>query len=249
MTFRLANTFGSVMLALVALSGFVPAGHAQEVMVVERITTIDQNKPIFNIHVDEDNNKWIANATTVYLVPAKDVAEPLEISPNEQSLLQLPGGDYDLRWNKAEIKSILGDALVTTAAYNRKTKELWIGTDGYGLFKLRADDGGLTFLEQMHIDNSKLRSDFINSIHITPGGKIWVGTQDGALMGEDGQWKVFQKFFNILRISGNRQETWAVGDGLVWIINRKDDWIPYEINPREIEGTMHDIAVDQDGKI
>ncbi|MDX1477048.1 MAG: OmpA family protein [Saprospiraceae bacterium] len=222
---------------------------AQEVMVVERIRTIDQTKPIFNIHVDEDNNKWIANATTVYFVPAKDIAEPLEISPAEQSLLQLPGGDYDLRWNKQEIKAILGDALVTTAAYNRKTKELWIGTDGYGLFKLRADDSGLRFLEQMHIDNSKLRSDFINSIYITPDQRIWVGTQDGALVGEGGQWKVFQKFFNILRIAGNRQETWAIGDGLVWIIDNKDNWQPYEINPREIEGTMHDIAVDQEGKI
>lgn len=217
-------------------------------MRVERITVIDQSKPVYNIYVDQDNHKWIANSTTVYFVEAKDMAEPLEIPPSEQSLLQLPGGNHDVRWDRKEIKGILGEAKVTCAAYDKRTRNLWIGSDGYGVFRLRVE-GGLQLLEQMHIDNSRLRSDFINAIYISPAGKIWIATEDGALLGENGNWKVFQKYFNIQTIAGDRNETWAIGDGLVWIIDRKDNWTPIEINKREIEGSMHDIALDQEGKI
>ena len=217
--------------------------------VVQRIKVVDRSQPVFNIHVDEDNVKWIANANAVYRVSAKDQAEPTSIAEGEQSLLQLPGGNIDIRWRLDEMKEILGDAKITTAAYEAKDKMLWIGTDGYGVFKVRIDNNGLQLVEEMWNENSKLRSDFINSIYISPKGKLWIATEDGALVRTKGGWDLVQRYFNIQRIAGDRTQTWAIGDDLVWIIDARDNWTPIEINMREIEGFMHDIALDDENRI
>ena len=225
-----------------------PVFSQEDRMVVERIKVINQNLPVFNVFVDEDNVKWVANSKTVYKVLAKDVAEPADLAPGQQSLLQLPGGNSDIRWSRDEMKAILGDAKVTAAAYEKQGNVLWIGTDGYGVFKLSVN-GGLKLLEEIYVDNSKLRSDFINSIYLAPDGKLWIATEDGALVRKKGGWDHVQRYFNIERIAGDRRQTWAIGDDLVWIIDQNDNWEPIEINKREIEGFMHDIALDGEGNL
>lgn len=217
-------------------------------MRVERIRVVPENVPILNIHVDEENIKWVANAQTLYKVDAKDHAVEVPIGGGEMSLLQLPGGNHDIRWNKDAMARILGNAKVTTAAYDSQQKILWIGTNGYGVFKLKVNPD-LRLDEQLHIDNSKLRSDFINSIYIAKSGKIWIATEDGAVSVKDNQWVHHQRYFNILRIRGRGNELWAIGDDLIWIIDGKDTWTPIAINRREIESEIHDITVDPEGRV
>ncbi len=242
-------TFAVVLLLSLAIKPTFAQGQEEEDHFrVERVKVVNQRLPIHNIYVDEDNVKWIANANTIFKVESKDVATPIPIPEDQQSLLQLPGGNFDIRWSKREIRAILGEGKITTAAYNKRDKILWIGTDGWGVYKLKVD-GGLRLIEEIFIDNSKLRSDFINLIYISPQGKVWIATEDGAMLIENGSASMYQKFFDVQTISGDRNDTWATGDGIVWIIDKKNNWSPIEINDREIEGTMHDIAFDADGRI
>ena len=234
------------VLALVTVPAF---GQDEDPMRVERIKVVDQSRPVFNIYVDDDNVKWIANSEAIYKVVAKDQAERIDIPSGQQSLLQLPGGNADVRWSKSEISGILGEAKITTAAYDSRDQMLWIGTDGWGVYKIKVSGNSLRLIEEIYIDNSKLRSDFINLIYISPEKKIWIATEDGAMLIDGGSASVFQKYFNVQTISGSRRQTWATGDGLVWIIDSRDNWDPIEINTREIEGEMHDIAFDDEGNI
>ncbi len=226
----------------------LPTGSAQDPMRVERIRVIPENIPILNIYVDDDNVKWVANTKSLYRVDAKDQAVQVPIAPGEVSLLQFPGGNADIRWSEDVMAGILGPAKITAAAYDNALKTLWIGTNGYGVFKFKTDPN-LRLVEQLHIDNSKLRSDFINSIYVSKSGKVWIATEDGAVSVVGNQWTIHQKFFNIQRIRGHSTELWAIGDDLIWIIDAKDNWTPIEINRRQIEGEIHDIAVDKEGRV
>jgi outer membrane protein OmpA-like peptidoglycan-associated protein len=237
------RAFASIV--LVALPHFLIS---QDQMKVERIRVIPETMPILNIHVDEENIKWVANTQALYKVNAKDLASEVPIPGGMVSLLQFPGGNADIRWSEETMRRLLGQAKITAAAYDQGQKILWIGTNGYGVFKFKTDPD-LRLLEQLHIDNSKLRSDFINSVYVAKAGKVWIATGDGAVSIVGNQWTHHQKFFNIQRIRGRGNELWAIGDDLIWVIDNKDHWTPIEINRREIESEIHDIAVDKEGRI
>ena len=198
--------------------------------------------------MDEENIKWIANSGTLYKVEAKNQATEVPLAGSEVSLLQFPGGNADIRWSREVLQGLLGNAEITAAAYDKSKKVLWIGTNGYGVFKFQVNPS-LKLIEQLHIDNSKLRSDFINSVYVSSNGKVWIATEDGAAVVDGNQWTVEQKYFNILRIRGRGDELWAIGDDLIWLIDRKENWTPIAINRREIEGQIHDIALDDDGRV
>jgi outer membrane protein OmpA-like peptidoglycan-associated protein len=222
---------------------------AQEKMEVIRSNAIPWQTRVSNIYVSEDNQVWAASDRGVFRVFDANLGEPVRIPAGEQSLLRFRSGNAELNWDEQQVQDILGQGVqITAAIFDNRRDELWIGTSDIGLLRLKTKPS-LKLVEHLTTANSKLRSNQINTFYLDARGRLWVGTEQGALVGEGGRWKLLEKDFNILAISGKGLEIWMMGDGLVGRVDARDNWLPIDIPARKTEGNLSDITFDDEGKL
>src|SRR5688500_2759725 len=131
---------------------------------VERSKALDQNSPIHNIWVDEENIKWVANGNGLNKVLDLYIVEKVSVPAGTTSLLMLRGGNAQLEWNTAEMEKLIGNVTIRCASYNPKTKTIWMGTREAGAFEISLSP--LRVVQRLNTDNKKLTSDQINDIFI-----------------------------------------------------------------------------------
>ncbi|GJM33614.1 MAG: hypothetical protein DHS20C18_26150 [Saprospiraceae bacterium] len=223
---------------------------AQEVMKVRRAAAIDRNVAIKNVYVNEKGNRWVADTKGVFLVQSPEFANPIEIGAEEWSLLNVPDGNEELNFPKADMKRLMGDdfAQITTAHLDKIRKELWVGTKNAGVYHFKTNPS-LELIETLSTKNSKLRSNAIQTIMATSSKRVWIGSYDGLLLVEDGKEKAYGKFFSIEAIANYEGNIWVVSDGEVLVMDRKGDFYAFEIAPRMVEGKVKDIAFDSRGNL
>jgi outer membrane protein OmpA-like peptidoglycan-associated protein len=220
---------------------------AQEKMEVIRCTAPELQDPVQNIFVDKDNQKWVGNKRDLFKVNAIDYASSVNLNPDEESLLRLPNGNADIKWSKSQMNSILEGEAVSAAFYDTKSRELWIGTESSGIYRIKTGSQ-LELIGTVDSRNSKLKSDHINCITKDRDGRFWIGTEEGALVGNPGKWKLLEKLFVVEAIDINRGYIWIMGDDFVWQVE-DDEWYPIDIEPRYMEGRIKDIAADSEGRL
>ncbi|HMP24093.1 MAG TPA: hypothetical protein PKC76_08180, partial [Saprospiraceae bacterium] len=223
---------------------------AQSDLEVRRCLAVESRRPIVNIFVDESDNKWVSNGRTLFQVQSLEVATPVALKAAEQSLLNLPGGNYDLRWPEAALNALLGTdyGFITAAFYHKNRQELWIGTSKGGAFQISAKSD-LKLVNTYTNKNSKLRSNRINAIYINDSGDVWMGTDEGMLVGKSGRWSLEEKLFRFERIAAHGSTLWVLGDDFIWKINNRGTWVPVDVDERQLEGAIRDIAVDIEGRL
>lgn len=222
---------------------------AQDAMRVVRCSAIDQRSPITNIYVDEANNKWVATSKAVYQIQALDLANPLKMNAGEQSLLSISGGNQDIKWSADALKAIIGaDNTITAGFYDIKKQELWIGTQEAGAFQLKVNPQ-LKLLNKFDNSNSKLKANEVNSIFIDKLGEVWIGTEEGAMVGKNGRWALEERLLSIGRITQFGSDVWLLGNNAIWRVNGRGDWIPVDVDADKIEGDIRDMVLDSLGRI
>ena len=218
-------------------------------MQVIRCDAIDQRSPIVNVYVDEANNKWVATSKELFQVKALDLASVQKLNAGEQSVLNLPNGNQDFRFSKESLSSIIGsENLITTAFFDKKKEELWIGTEDAGAFQLKTKPA-LQLLNKFNNSSSKMKSNFVNTIFIDHTGEVWIGTEEGVLVGKGGRWSLEEKLVSFNRVTEDESYVWLLGNGFIWKVNGRGDWIPVEIDPKKLDGAARDIALDSLGRI
>lgn len=221
---------------------------AQEmVLVVERCKALDQTSPIHNIWTDEENIKWVANSKGLHKVLALDLVQKVEIPSGTTHLLTVRGGNAQVEWSTAEMQQILGNAKVTTASYDKKTKTLWVGTLDKGVFQFTLSP--LKLVQQLNTSNSKLTSNRINDIFIHPNGAMWIATDDGMLTGTQNKWTLQERYLNFVGVDAWGDNMWILGDDFLWQVDNRGKWRPVAVEPRYVEGPLRDIAVDNKGRV
>lgn len=239
-------------LALILLSF---AGKAQEEnLEVIRSTALPWGSPVRNIFVDTDNTKWVANTKVIQKVSGARSADPIVLQPGEMGLFQFSGGNADIRWQRQELTEAIGDIIdednyITAAFYDEVNQDIWLGTSLTGAYRLKKENGKLVFKEQLSMDNTKLRSNFVHEIAKDGPGRIWIATNDGALVGRDGKWDLLEKGLIIESVAVANGEVWLMGDGLVGKVDRKDRWELIDIPTDAVEGSITDIALDAKGRL
>lgn len=224
-----------------------------EPMQVIRCDAVNRQAPIYNIHVDADNVKWVANRDGLFKVYDLSYAEPVKLSTLDQSLLSIPGGNANIRWSKDELNDILNNELsesntLTSAAYNAEKDELWLGTTETGVYKLKTEPS-LRLIEQINSGNSKMRSDYVNKIYLDTLGREWIATQEGVLVSKKGKWDLLEKYFDILSVAVGPSGDWLLTTDYFGNLDRKDVWYPVELPPRSTEGRLTDIVFDKEGRL
>ena len=240
-----------ILICLVVISAGIKA---QEPMRVERCTAISPDAPVYNIHIDEDDNKWITNSEGLWQVHAADLATPKEVSSEEMSLLMVPNGNRDIRWPKGAISGLLNGAIaddddITCGYYNAIQDHLWVGTGDAGLFLFRTEPK-LKWVKEVNRRMPKLRSNTINTIYVDGDeDRHFFGTDEGILVGRGGRWGLEERFFRFQAITYRGKDVWLLAEDLIWIVNEKDDWRSIELDPENIQGQIKDIAFDRDGRL
>ena len=223
---------------------------AQEVMKVRRAAAIDRNVAIKNVYVNENGNRWVADAKGVFLVQSPEFANPIAIDAAEWSLLSAPDGNEELKLSRANLERLMGNDFteITAAHLDRARNELWIGTKYSGVYHFKTQPQ-LSLIKQLTTKNAKLRSNTIQTILVTAPGKVWIGTYDGLLEINDGKEKSYGKYFSIEAIEQWEGKIWVVSDGEVLEMDRKGDFYGFEIESRMVEGKVKDIAFDSRGRL
>ncbi len=223
---------------------------AQEAMEVQRCANIDRLVPISNIFVDGSNNKWVADAQGLFLAQSPEFAKTVDIPSDKWSVLSAPDGNIELNLDKAKLEGFMGDNFnsITCAHIDPSRKELWIGTNGGGLFQFNVNPG-LNMVNNLTSGNSKLRSNKISTLYIDPVGKLYAGTDDGLFSRKGGKESLYSKGFDVTAIANYNGNLWVIADGEVLEVDKKGDFYEMEIDERKTEGELVDIAFDSDGRL
>lgn len=228
--------------------GFSITSFSQELVpVVERCKALPQNSPIHNVWVDEENNKWVATTQGLYKVLALDLVQRVSYPSGKTSLLDIRGGNAKIEWNTSEMQAIIGNAKITCASYDERTKSLWIGTSEAGAFQLSLDP--LRALQRFNIENKRLASNQINDIFIQSTGKVWIATNDGMLTGSGDKWTLEERYLNFIGVDAWGSNLWILGDDFLWQVDSRGKWQSIAIEPKNVEGQLRDIAVDNKGRV
>lgn len=226
----------------------------EEAMRVERASAINPDAPVYNIHVDQNGEKWVSNSEGLWQVHAADLASPVILGSAEESLLQFPNGNKDLRWLKGKLNEELGGIItgsnkISAAFYNEIQDHLWIGTSESGVFLFRTQPQ-LKVIKEIHRRMPKLRSNKINMIYVDGNDdRHFMGTDEGVIVGRDGNWGLEERYFQFQAVANRGKEVWLLAEDLIWVINEKEEWRSLEVDPEYIRGVIKDIAFDREGKL
>ncbi|NRB62543.1 MAG: hypothetical protein HRU40_05855, partial [Saprospiraceae bacterium] len=240
-----------LFLLLFLISSFTSIG--QEPMRVLRSDAVSYSSDVINIHVTQENVTYVSTERGVFRIYDVNLGEPLMLEPSEESLLAYPGGNALISWEKGALDKAMGAVLsqdnqVTTTYYDADKDELWVGTTETGIFVL-ATKPRLSLKRTLDNRNSRLRSNYINTIHRDFRGTFWIGTQYGVLKGKENRWELLERDFNIESIATDSSDVWFLGSNLVGYVDRKGVWYPIELPRRATEGRLKEVAIDQDGQI
>ena len=113
---------------------------AQQSFKVRRCAAIDRRAPVKNIFVDENNNKWVGDEKGLFLAQSPEHAGIVDVESHLWSLLSVPDGNYELEIPKEDLSAKMGDSFneISTAFFDKKLNELWIGTTESGVFRFFA---------------------------------------------------------------------------------------------------------------
>ncbi|MEL6864034.1 MAG: OmpA family protein [Bacteroidota bacterium] len=244
-------------LPVLALLFILQWTYAQEPMRVVHCTAVPQNSNIINIYVEEDNKKWVGTTEGVFQIHSADNASALPLGEAQWALLQQKCGNANLTFDIQSIISdtitegripLQGDNKINTAYYDELRDELWIGTSQQGAYRFGLGQK-LQLIEHLHVDNSKLRSNFVNTIYIDRYDHHWIGTTNGVLYGKNDKWKLYEKNENIRAITGMGPDIWIMGDDILWKADAKNRWIPGDFVLSLAKGSIKDIRFDSDGRL
>ena len=118
-----------------------------------------QNGNIRKVIVDKDDKVWMGTRKGIYRYDQK-----------KDEVVSFNAKIRDLS------KGVVADFIVF-ALYEDSNNNIWVGTDGYGLFSYSATQDSFTW----HGKDSEIRNMSINSITQTYDGYYWLGTDNGLI--------------------------------------------------------------------
>ena len=118
-----------------------------------------QNGNIRKVIVDKDDNVWMGTRKGIYRYNQKKD----EVVSYNAKIRELTNG--------------VVAGFIVFALYEDSKNNIWVGTDGYGLFSYSSVEDSFTW----HGKDSEIRNMSINSITQTYDGFYWLGTDDGLI--------------------------------------------------------------------
>ncbi len=247
------------LLSLLLLCLPLVIGAQEEAMRVVHCTAIPQNIHVYNIFINQDNDKWAGTSNGLYKINSADNATKIPIDSDEWALLMYNCGNYPLilPYNHiVRIDSLNGhielsdDNSISAAHYDLERQELWVGTTAAGVYRFAVQgERKATLIDHFNSENSKLKTNHINTIFIDRYKRQWIGTTNGVLYGDDEKWRLYEKGANIQAVTPIGVDVWIMSEDVLWKADNNNRWIPGDFDLRLIRGTIRDICFDRDARL
>ena len=216
---------------------------------VTRCGAVPRSAAVRNIFVDADNAKWVAGGSGVYKVQACDLSTPFELGAGERSPFMFSGGNADARWTPEILQMVLNTSPGITAAYYDSARDwLWLGTEDAGVFQLSTKPA-LKLIAKFTTDNTKLKSNTINTIFKDKSDRYWIGSDEGMLVGTPDKWRIELDGYNVQRIREVGNDIYALADGEFWLAQGGQRWQAINIKEKALEGEAQDFDLDAEGNL
>lgn len=216
---------------------------------VTRNSAMDRSAPLKNVAIDASGRKWASNATGIFQVKATDLVSQLKVPAGQHNVLSYRGGNADFSWSEAAFRKEVSDPCsVTSAWYDAKKQELWLGTDEAGLFQFSTQPE-LKKIQQYKTVNSKLKSDNITIVFQDASGRLWAGTDKGVMSGFPGRWKGDLPGTNVQRIREFNTVIYVLAEGFISKAPGGERWSDLALDEKFLEGDINDFDIDPTGKM
>lgn len=216
---------------------------------VTRCTAVDRALSLKNVTIDASGRKWAANASGIFQVKAADLSTPHKLGAGEKNVLAYRGGNADFSWSEAAFRNAVKEPCsVTTAWYDTKNQQLYLGTDEAGLIRFNTQPE-FKFDVQWKTVNSKLKSNNITALFQDAAGRIWVGTDQGLMYGPPGRWKADLAGNNVQRIREYNTVIFVLAEGFISKAPGGEKWSDLALDEKFIEGDINDFDIDPSGKM
>ena len=216
---------------------------------VTRCSAVDRVLSLKNVTVDASGRRWVANSNGIFQVKAADLSIPLKVSAGEKNVLAFPGGNADFSWSEAAFRNAVKEPCsVTSAWYDAKNQQLYLGTDEAGLIRFNTQPE-FKFDVQWKTVNSKLKSNNITIIFQDASGKFWIGTDKGVMSGKPGIWRGDLANTNVQRIREYNAVIYVLADGFISKAPGGEKWTDLTLDEKYLEGDVNDFDIDPSGKM
>ncbi|MBK9272418.1 MAG: OmpA family protein [Saprospiraceae bacterium] len=227
-----------------------------QTITVENYTKFDQDEAVRAICIDRNNYKWLGTDRGLYRVIGLDL-EPEKFS--NDSILAITEDKKGVIWyanRNQQIKSLdpyhqidiqVKGVQVTCLSYYKG--DIWVGSSN-GLF--RVSDDQIKILNHYTSNNSKLKSNQINSLFPDSEGRLWVGTNEGVVIIKDKSWSHFEKENKINGAVSTSEGIWLLAEKKMWLIYKeegRDRWQDAAVKRGLSQGPVRSIVSDSKGNI
>ncbi len=225
-------------------------------IIVENYNKMGPEEAVTAIWIDRNNYKWLGTNQGLYKVIGLEF-DPEQVSSD--SVTAITEDKKGMVWYANRSKEIRSSdnsysiplsmkyGTINCLAYYKG--DIWAGTTS-GLYRISDDQ--VKVLNHYTKENSKLKSDQINTLYVDPEGKLWIGTDAGVVIVKDKSWDHYEKEHKITGSIATKEGIWLLAERKMWLIYKEDGrdrWQDAAVKRGLSQGPVRAIVSDSKGMI
>lgn len=225
-------------------------------VIVENYTKMSPDEAVRCILIDKQNYKWLGTDQGLYRIIGLDLEPEKLISDSITALAEDKKGTVWYANRKAEISTFDQSTIIPIQTKNTEILcmsyykgDIWVGTTN-GLYRISDDQ--LKILNHYTSENSKLKSNHINSLYSDPEGTFWIGTDAGVVIIKDKNWTHYEKEHKINGAISTKEGIWLLAEKKMWLIYKEDGrdrWQDAAVKRGLSQGPIRALVSDSKGNV
>lgn len=138
---------------------------------------IDSNSGAISLYIKHDSNEFSLSSNTITNI-SEDNHKNLWVSTNYGKLNILPSPNSNIKYHVGSADNSPQRAI---SVFKSSNKDLWVGTDGYGLTRISYNADGSTNESQYFNNVSLTRGFYVHALAEDSQSNIWFGTYKNGL--------------------------------------------------------------------
>lgn len=224
--------------------------------IVENYQKLDQREAVRAILIDKQNYKWLGTDKGLYRVISMGDEPELIV---KDSITAITEDKKEMVWYGNRKQSLTTEDRSQTILLNNNQPQIlcmsyykgdiWVGTTN-GLFRVSDDQNKVigTFTK----DNSKLKSNVINVMHVDNENRLWIGTDEGVVILDGKSWDQYERDHKITGVISTSEGIWLLAEKKMWLIYKEDGrdrWQDAAVKRGISKGPVRALVSDSKGNV